>query len=443
MATLSAIVDYLDILLQPAAFQDYCPNGLQVEGRPEVNVLISGVTACQALIDAAIEQQADAVLVHHGYFWKGEDPGITGMKQRRIKALLENGISLLAYHLPLDIHDEVGNNVQLAERLGFEIEGSLAEGSGPPLVLRAAVVSAHQTVGRILKLAAAPDPANTNQTCELISIEAAATTHWDKYALVLWQGTPPQGESARHLQAFVDAGGVAVFFPPASEGSTNAAGWGEIQTALAESPLRVSRWEEKEGPLENTGEGLSLPLSDLEVFKRRAMPAEQGFLAVFEDGAPFLTRRQSGRGQILYCATLPDREWSQLADGAVLVPMLQRLLESGAQRFFLVTYHPVTLGAGDPGRDVVELLMALDKFSDFGVVFTALTPAMSSIPRKLRNAKKSAYLRSVVSKTSFVDSALLLYCFCRSFAGLCSLACTTNATAADGHGNGRVHFNGG
>jgi len=135
MATLSAIVDYLDILLQPAAFQDYCPNGLQVEGRPEVNVLISGVTACQALIDAAIEQQADAVLVHHGYFWKGEDPGITGMKQRRIKALLENGISLLAYHLPLDIHDEVGNNVQLAERLGFEIEGSLAEGSGPPLVL--------------------------------------------------------------------------------------------------------------------------------------------------------------------------------------------------------------------------------------------------------------------------------------------------------------------
>ncbi|WP_312935502.1 Nif3-like dinuclear metal center hexameric protein [Pseudomonas sp.] len=106
-------------------FQDYCPNGLQVEGRPQVRRIVSGVTASQALLDAAVAADADLVLVHHGYFWKGENPCITGMKQRRLKTLFKHDISLLAFHLPLDVHPEVGNNVQLAHQLGIAVEGPL------------------------------------------------------------------------------------------------------------------------------------------------------------------------------------------------------------------------------------------------------------------------------------------------------------------------------
>ncbi|MEX0740165.1 MAG: Nif3-like dinuclear metal center hexameric protein [Pseudohongiella sp.] len=105
--------------LKPEQFKDYCPNGLQVQGRAQVARLVSGVTACQALIDAAIEQNADAILVHHGYFWRGEDAVLTGLKRQRIKTLMQHDISLIAYHLPLDAHAELGNNVQLAKVLGF------------------------------------------------------------------------------------------------------------------------------------------------------------------------------------------------------------------------------------------------------------------------------------------------------------------------------------
>lgn len=123
--SLKELVDFTDQYLDIQKIKDYCPNGLQVEGREQVSLILGGVTASQALIDKAIEKQADAILVHHGYFWKGEDECITGIKRNRLKALLDNDISLLAYHLPLDIHCEVGNNVQLAMRLGFEISGPL------------------------------------------------------------------------------------------------------------------------------------------------------------------------------------------------------------------------------------------------------------------------------------------------------------------------------
>ncbi|MBD3669770.1 MAG: Nif3-like dinuclear metal center hexameric protein, partial [Gammaproteobacteria bacterium] len=133
MVQLSQLIQYLDELLQAPAFSDYCPNGLQVQGREEVSRIVSGVTASQALIDAAIERQADAVLVHHGFFWKGEDARLVGMKRRRIKSLLEADISLIAYHLPLDAHPQLGNNAQLARLLGFEIEGGFGGGKGPDI----------------------------------------------------------------------------------------------------------------------------------------------------------------------------------------------------------------------------------------------------------------------------------------------------------------------
>ena len=122
---LATLVEESNSYLNVSKIPDYCPNGLQVEGRPQVCRIVSGVTASQALLDAAVEAEADVVLVHHGYFWKNEDPRIVGMKQRRLKALLNHDISLLAYHLPLDLHEEVGNNVQLARLLGLTIEGAL------------------------------------------------------------------------------------------------------------------------------------------------------------------------------------------------------------------------------------------------------------------------------------------------------------------------------
>jgi len=113
----------LDKLLEPGRFKDYCPNGLQVEGREQVSTLVTGVTASLALLEAAADAGADAVLVHHGYFWKDEDPRITGSRRARLSFLLSHGLNLFAYHLPLDAHPELGNNAQLARRLGLHVDG--------------------------------------------------------------------------------------------------------------------------------------------------------------------------------------------------------------------------------------------------------------------------------------------------------------------------------
>ena len=119
--------EYLAQLLIPAGFRDYCPNGLQVEGRAQIRKLVCGVTACQALLDAAVAANADAVLVHHGYFWRGEDGCITGYRKARLATLLVNDINLFAYHLPLDAHPQLGNNAQLALHVGWDIDGQFGE----------------------------------------------------------------------------------------------------------------------------------------------------------------------------------------------------------------------------------------------------------------------------------------------------------------------------
>lgn len=123
MIALKELVDYTSTLLDSADFQDYAPNGLQVEGHAQVGKIVSGVTASQALIEAAVHEKADVLLVHHGYFWKGEDPCLTGMRRLRISQLLAHDISLMAYHLPLDAHPLYGNNAQLAKKLEFRING--------------------------------------------------------------------------------------------------------------------------------------------------------------------------------------------------------------------------------------------------------------------------------------------------------------------------------
>jgi dinuclear metal center YbgI/SA1388 family protein len=123
------LLDYTGQLLQVERFRDYCPNGLQVEGRAEIGTVVSGVSASMALLEAAEDSGADLVLVHHGYFWKSEDQRIVGIKRSRLKFLLERNINLVGYHLPLDAHEELGNNARLASVLGFEIEGWFGEQS--------------------------------------------------------------------------------------------------------------------------------------------------------------------------------------------------------------------------------------------------------------------------------------------------------------------------
>ncbi len=131
MVELKLLEQHCNEYLQVASFDDYCPNGLQVDvGVDQIRRLVTGVTASQALIDAAVEQGADLLLVHHGYFWKGEPPTLTGIKGRRIGTLYKNGIGLMAYHLPLDAHRELGNNRLLAERFGFTNAAPVEQGSG-------------------------------------------------------------------------------------------------------------------------------------------------------------------------------------------------------------------------------------------------------------------------------------------------------------------------
>jgi dinuclear metal center YbgI/SA1388 family protein len=124
---LKQLCDFCNEYLKVDDFNDYCPNGLQVEANPAVEHIVCGVTASQALIEAAIDAGADTLIVHHGYFWKGESQPISGVKGRRIASLIRNNINLLAFHLPLDAHPEVGNNVQLAQIMGWQIERSGGE----------------------------------------------------------------------------------------------------------------------------------------------------------------------------------------------------------------------------------------------------------------------------------------------------------------------------
>ncbi|MGY4827950.1 Nif3-like dinuclear metal center hexameric protein [Sphaerotilaceae bacterium SBD11-9] len=127
MTPRTELESYLSTLLEVGKFRDYGPNGLQIEGKPEVQKLVSGVTASRAFIEAAIAQKADAVLVHHGLFWKGHDGRLTGWLKARVELLMAHGINLFAYHLPLDAHPLYGNNAQFGAQLKFTPDGRFGE----------------------------------------------------------------------------------------------------------------------------------------------------------------------------------------------------------------------------------------------------------------------------------------------------------------------------
>ena len=134
MAALTDILAFTNQYLNIDQFEDYCPNGLQVNGRAEVKKILTGVTASQALLNGAVDTNVDMILVHHGYFWKGEDSPIVGLKYEKIKTLVMNNISLVAYHLPLDAHPVCGNNIQLANKLGVNIKSCFGPGKVPLVV---------------------------------------------------------------------------------------------------------------------------------------------------------------------------------------------------------------------------------------------------------------------------------------------------------------------
>jgi dinuclear metal center YbgI/SA1388 family protein len=134
MLTINELVAYLDELLTPDLYRDYCPNGLQVSGNTYVTKLVTGVSANQTLLDQAAKVAADAVLVHHGFFWQGEDPTLVGIKRARMWTLLKNDLNLLSYHLPLDGHAIFGNNIQLAKVLGIHAFSEIKVKSGPGIL---------------------------------------------------------------------------------------------------------------------------------------------------------------------------------------------------------------------------------------------------------------------------------------------------------------------
>ena len=127
MVKLNDLIDYTQQFMQVDRHKDYCPNGLQVEGRAEVGKIVTGVSASLAFLQQAAERGADLVLVHHGYFWRNEDPRVVGIKRKRLAFLMDRNISLMAYHLPLDAHPEVGNNATLGSKLGLVQTGSIGD----------------------------------------------------------------------------------------------------------------------------------------------------------------------------------------------------------------------------------------------------------------------------------------------------------------------------
>ncbi|HET6827726.1 MAG TPA: Nif3-like dinuclear metal center hexameric protein [Ramlibacter sp.] len=127
MATRQDLLLAFNTLLGPERFRDYGPNGLQVEGKPQVRRIVSGVTASLALIEAAVQERADAIFVHHGLFWRGHEGPVTGWLKQRLALLLAHDINLFAYHLPLDAHPELGNNAQLGRQLGLQADGRFGE----------------------------------------------------------------------------------------------------------------------------------------------------------------------------------------------------------------------------------------------------------------------------------------------------------------------------
>lgn len=198
----------------------------------------------------------------------------------------------------------------------------------------ALVVSTELNAAQALSFAAADLTREELTPAKLVSPEDFPAQPLTNVALIAWNAPIPSGVSANALQQFANSGGEVVFFPASQSGATLEGGfnWGQPVNASSNELFKVAKWNEMEGPFARTEEGLGVPLPQLEVVRRAPIAGNGTVLASFADSAPFLVRKVAGRGEIYFCATLPDPAWSSLADGPVLVPMLQRLLAAGARR---------------------------------------------------------------------------------------------------------------
>jgi hypothetical protein len=195
--------------------------------------------------------------------------------------------------------------------------------------LNATVVSGNAEAGRILSFAAS----DNGKPATVLRAEDAANLDLGAQALVVWQAALPMGNLADRLRGFVEEGGVILFLPPgeSSGAALENLSWGEVESTKTNF-FKVARWDEEQGPLAKTEERISLPVATVEISKRQKISGAAQVLAAFSDGATFLARKTIGRGEIYFCASLPANDWSTLADGEVLVPMAQRMLQSGARR---------------------------------------------------------------------------------------------------------------
>lgn len=212
---LNELLAHTDNFLSASCIQDYCPNGLQVQGRPHVRKIVSGVTASQEFLDAAIAAGADMVLVHHGYFWKGEDPRLVGMKYRRLRTLIQNDVSLVAYHLPLDMHPEVGNNVQLAQRLGLILDSTL-EPHNPASVGNVGhfehALTAEELTQRIVQvLDRAPLVVDTGKPIKTLALCTGGAQGYIDKALAIGADAYLTGEVSEHTIHFARENGISFF----------------------------------------------------------------------------------------------------------------------------------------------------------------------------------------------------------------------------------------
>jgi hypothetical protein len=202
---------------------------------------------------------------------------------------------------------------------------------GPDIPLLAAVVSTDKETARDFQFAAASRGA---EPAALISPADFASASLEGKSLLIWQAPLPSGGDAERVKSFAEEGGVVVFFPPEEADSRqfNGISWGQPQNAEGQEGFRILRWDENEGPLAKSDEHLSLPLAQTTFMRRQEIAGQKNALAAFDDGAAFLTRQSAGKGEIYFCASLPDPAWSSLGEGPVLVPMLQRMLLAGGQR---------------------------------------------------------------------------------------------------------------
>jgi hypothetical protein len=202
---------------------------------------------------------------------------------------------------------------------------------GPETAAHGLVVSHSPDTARYLQMAAA---SQSGQPAALLAPVEFPAANLEGCSLVVWQDSLPQGDAAARLRTFASEGGVVVFFPPggADGAQFNGLGWGAVETSEAPGGFHVLRWNEDEGPLARSEERISLPLGQTEFPRRQVIAGPKNVLAAFEDGAALLARQSLGRGEAYFCASLPADDWSSLADGPVLVPMLQRLLQDGVRR---------------------------------------------------------------------------------------------------------------